>query len=210
MTIIYKISFMKFNIACFLLVAGCFSFAGCNSDSAKKEVGNSPDILLITIDTLRADRVGYISGEASSKTPNIDSIASKGMVFNRAYTTVPLTLPSHASIFTGLHPLQLGIHQNMPVTLSPEIPTFTTILKKKGYQTIAAISSEVLSSKTGINQGFEKYNDPYKIYGTHKKGGRIAEKTISAAIKLLEKQNENKPVFLWVHLFDPHDPYTPP
>ncbi len=212
MIIIYKMSFMKlkFNITCFLFVAGSLLFVGCNSDSAEKGVGNSPDILLITIDTLRADRVGYISGDASSKTPNIDSIASKGMVFNKAYTSVPLTLPSHASIFTGLHPLQLGIHKNMPITLSPEIPTFTTMLKKKGYQTIAAISSEVLSSKTGINQGFEKYNDPYEIYGTQKQGGRIAEKTISAAIKLLEKQNENKPVFLWVHLFDPHDPYTPP
>jgi len=193
-----------------ILLAVCFSFAGCNSNCEKNSAENSPDILLVTIDTLRADRVGYISGASSSKTPNIDSIASKGIVFNRAYTTVPLTLPSHAAIFTGLHPLQLGLHQNVPVTLSSEIPTFTTILKEKGYQTIAAISSEVLSSKTGINQGFEKYNDPYKMYGMHKKGGRIAEKTITAAMKLLEKQDGNKPVFLWVHLFDPHDPYIPP
>ncbi len=191
---------------------GCLSFAGCELNS-KPEIqvpAKSPDILLITIDTLRADRVGYISGEENSKTPNIDSIAKNGTVFNRAYTTVPLTLPSHSAIFTGLHPLQLGLHQNVPVTLSPEIPTFTTILKKNGYQTIAAISAEVLSSKTGINQGFDKYNDPYRIYGSNKKGGRIAEKTISAAIDLLKESDKNKPVFLWVHLYDPHDPYTPP
>jgi len=192
--------------------AVCLLFTGCDSNSKPKiqTPKKSPDILLITIDTLRADRVGYISGEKNSKTPNIDSIAKNGAVFSRAYTTVPLTLPSHASIFTGLHPLQLGLHKNVPVTLSLKIPTFTTILKKNGYQTIAAISAEVLSSKTRINQGFDKYNDPYKIYGSNKKGGRIAEKTISAAIDLLKKSNENKPVFLWVHLYDPHDPYTPP
>ncbi|RLD11108.1 MAG: hypothetical protein DRI44_04345, partial [Chlamydiae bacterium] len=180
--------------------------------STRQEINKqcSPNVLLVTIDTLRADRVGYISGSAVSKTPNIDLLASKGVVFKRAYSAVPLTLPSHSSIFTGLHPLQLGIHQNVPVTLSPDIPTFTTILRKKGYQTIAAISAEVLSSKTGINQGFIEYDDPYKIYNSHKKGGRIAEKTISAALKLLKKQDENKPVFLWVHLYDPHDPYTPP
>ncbi len=201
---------LKINITLILVVAFSFLFGGCNSDSNKKEVASSPDILLITIDTLRADRVGYISGAENSKTPNIDSIASKGVVFERAYTTVPLTLPSHSAIFTGLHPLQLGIHQNVPVTLSSEIPTFTTVLKEKGYQTIAAISSEVLTSKTGINQGFENYNDPYKLYGSNIKGGRIAEKTVTAALETLEKQNKNKPVFLWVHLFDPHDPYNPP
>jgi len=198
------------NIISLLLVAGSLLLEGCNADSAKKEGESSPNILLVTIDTLRADHVGYIAGDASSRTPHIDSLASKGIVFTHAYTAVPLTLPSHASIFTGLHPLQLGIHENVPVTLSPEIPTFTTILKKHGYQTIAAISSEVLSSKTGIEQGFELYDDPYKIYGMHKKGGRIAEETIHAAIALLEEQNREKPVFLWVHLFDPHDPYTPP
>ena len=201
---------MKLKPYIFIL-AICLLLIGCNSNSDKTcPIDTPPDILLITIDTLRADRVGYISGTEFSKTPNIDSIASKGVVFNRAYTTVPLTLPSHAAIFTGLHPLQLGIHQNVPVTLSSEIPTFTKVLKRKGYQTIAAISSEVLSSKTGINQGFSDYNDPYKIYGVNKKGGRIAEKTVSAAIKLLEKQDQKNPVFLWVHLFDPHDPYTPP
>jgi len=201
---------LKINIILISVVTFSFLCCGCNSDSNKKEVASSPDILLITIDTLRADRVGYISGASNSKTPNIDSIASKGIVFNRAYTTVPLTLPSHSAIFTGLHPLQLGLHQNVPVTLSPEIPTFTTILKEKGYQTIAAISAEVLSSKTGINQGFDSYNDPYKIYGSNKKGGRVAEKTVAAALELLEKQDKNKPVFLWVHLYDPHDPYAPP
>ena len=193
-----------------LLVAGTLLFAGCDSNPAHGDVENSPNVLLITIDTLRADRVGYIAGEASSKTPCMDSIASKGIRFTRAYTTAPLTLPSHAALFTGLHPLQLGIHQNVPVALSPAIPTLTTHLKQKGYQTIAAISSSVLSSKTGMCQGFDEYNDPYQLYGTQKSGGRIAEETIHAAIALLEKQNRDKPVFLWVHLFDPHDPYTPP
>lgn len=195
-----------FNIASFLVVVGSLFFAGCSDNSAKSIAKKSPNVLLITIDTLRADRVGCIAGAEMSKTPNIDYIASKGIVFTRAYTPVPLTLPAHTSIFTGLHPLQHGIHQNIPVTLLPNIPTFTTILKEKGYQTIAAISSEVLSSKTGINQGFEEYHDPYKLYGTHKKGGQIAENTISAAVELLEKQNRETPVFLWVHLFDPHDP----
>jgi len=201
---------MKFYINIFGSISFVILCLGCNSGSDIKPLNTLPNVLLITIDTLRADRVGYISGATNSKTPNIDSIASQGIVFNRAYTTVPLTLPSHAAIFTGLHPLQLGIHQNVPVTLSSEIPTFTTVLKEKGYQTIAAISSEVLTSKTGINQGFEVYNDPYKIYGTSIKGGRIAGKTIPEALKILEKQDKNKPVFLWVHLFDSHDPYNPP
>ena len=184
--------------------------SGCTKQKAGKIDRIPPNVLLITIDTLRADRLGYIAGEKKSKTPSIDALAKNGKVFTRAYTAVPLTLPSHSSIFTGLHPIQHGVHQNVPVTLSPKIPTFTTILKKKGYQTIAAISAEVLSSKTGINQGFEKYDDPYKLYGASKKGGRIAEKTVNAALKLLNNLNKNKPVFLWTHLYDPHDPYTPP
>jgi len=200
---------MNFYINIFIVIFIILSI-GCSPEAEMDSDKNSPNVLLITIDTLRADRVGYVSGKDLSKTPNIDAIASNGIVFNRAYSLVPLTLPSHSTIFTGLHPLQLGLHLNVPVVLSPKTPTFTTILKNKGYQTIAAISSEILSSRTGINQGFKFFNDPYKTSKKHKIGGRIAAETVDAALDLLQNQNQNIPVFLWVHLYDPHDPYSPP
>lgn len=194
----------------------CICYSGCDishpDDSGARAVKSdaAPHVLLITIDTLRADRVGYISGAEKSKTPHIDAWAKEGVKFTHARTPVPLTLSAHASILSGLHPLQHGVHNNVPTRVPESLDMLPEILQINGYKTIAAVSAEVLSEGTGIAQGFEVFHDPYQLYGSEKAGGEIAEKTIRAVKKILNESSRDTTVFVWVHLYDPHDPYTPP
>jgi len=159
------------------------------------------NILLITIDTLRYDRLS-IHNKQFVQTPNLDEIAGQGVIFTRAFAHTPLTLPSHANILTGATPLYHGISDNNRFKLNERFLTLAEYLKPLGYQTAAFVGSFVLSRCFGLNQGFDTYYEPIK------KDTFIAEEVITPVINWLEQQN--KKWFCWVHLWDPHTPYSPP
>lgn len=173
---------------------------------------SKPNILLITIDTLRADRLGCY-GYARAQTPNIDRIASEGVLFMNAVSHVPLTRPSHTSIFTGLFPYQHGVHDNIAPTLPAKFPTLAEILKGKGYQTAAFVASFVVNSQSGLNRGFDVYDDEFNpqkqptsfALNLEKRGGDVY---LEFADWMAHRNA--KPYFAWVHLYDPHFPYAPP
>src|SRR5215467_13634193 len=119
-----------------------------------------PNVILITIDTLRADHLGCY-GYKQIKTPNIDALAADGIRFERAFTAVPVTLPSHTVIFTGTYPMLSGIHDFSANKLNPQQPTLASILHDHGYTTGAVIGSAVLDSRFGLNHGFDFYYDHF-------------------------------------------------
>ncbi len=189
-----------------------FLFLGCHSVKKNRPSQiNDYNVVLITLDTLRADHLGCY-GHKKIETPNIDKIAREGITFVNAYTPVPVTLPSHTSIFTGLYPLYHGVRNNGTFKANDELETLTEILKRNNYQTAAFIGAFVLDSRYGLDQGFDYYDDYLKkdpnamlmMYNE-----RSAEEVINSASKWVEQKGEN-PFFLWLHCFDPHAPYEPP
>ncbi len=170
------------------------------------------NVVVITIDTLRADHLGCY-GYKAAETPNLDQLAAEGVRFERAYTPVPITLPSHAVIFTGTYPMYSGMHDFSGNNLNPRQPTLASILKQNGYATGAVLGSAVLDSRFGLNQGFDFYYDHFdfsrlqeaNLDQMERPGNVVADE----ALKWL-KQHAQKKFFLWMHLYDPHHPYTPP
>src|SRR5712671_4121281 len=120
----------------------------------------APNLVVITIDTLRADHLGCY-GYKQIKTPNIDSLAADGVRFESAFAVVPVTLPSHSSMLTGTYPMLSGMHDFSGNKLSPLQPTLASVLKQAGYQTGAVIGAAVLDSRFGLNQGFDFYYDRF-------------------------------------------------
>jgi len=171
-----------------------------------------PAILLITIDTLRADRLG-VYGNRSVNTPNLDEIGRRGIVFTQTSANVPLTLPSHASILTGHYPVAHGVRGNGDFVLPPGVLTIADRLKARGYETAAFVGSYVLASRFGLNRGFDVYDDAFGALqggAQHTEGPeRRADQVIAAAMRWLEER-QRLPFFCWVHLNDPHTPYDPP
>jgi arylsulfatase A-like enzyme/Tfp pilus assembly protein PilF len=174
------------------------------------------NVVLITIDTLRADHVGCY-GYKQIKTPNIDGLAADGARFERAFAVVPVTLPSHTSMLTGTYPMLSGMHDFSGNKLSPLQPTLASVLKQAGYQTGAVIAAAVLDSRFGLNQGFDFYYDHFdfnrldeaNLDQMERPGNVVAD----VALDWLEKdwlaKNSQKKFFLWMHLYDPHFPYLP-
>src|SRR5919197_1920308 len=134
--------------------------AACRSGDAPRSVAAPRDVILITIDTLRADRVG-IAGGPRDVTPTLDEIGRNGVVFLDATAHAPLTLPSHASILTGRYPTAHGVHDNAGFVLSDRVPTLATLLHAAGYKTAAFVSSFVLRRSTGLSRGFDVYDDRF-------------------------------------------------
>ena len=176
---------------------------------------NPPHLLLVTIDTLRADRLGGY-GCKKGLTPNLDKLADQGALFERAYAQSPLTLPSHTSILTGTNPTFHGVKDNSFYRLATSVPTLATILKEYGYRTAAVVSGATVSRGKGLARGFSEYDDvpdTMEEYAEHSRRitERIAEKSVEAALKQIERFQETPgPFFLWLHLFDPHADYNPP
>lgn len=172
-----------------------------------------PNIVLISIDTLRADRLGCY-GYAGAQTPAIDALASSGVLFENAYAQVPMTRPSHASILTGLYPFEHRIRDNFSLPLAGDIPTLATVLKGAGYTTAGFPGSVLLSSQSGLQRGFDYYLDNFapgkqtnpEFFSSFQKN---AESVSTAAIKWVE-ENQARPFFLFVHFYDPHTEYSPP
>ncbi len=171
-----------------------------------------PNVLLISIDTLRADHLGCY-GYTAVRTPVIDQLAREGVRFERAFSTVPLTLPAHASILTGTYPSYHGIRDNAGYVLPQDQTTLAEVLKKEGYSTAAVVGAYVLDSKFGLDQGFDHYYDNFDLsrYENISPGyiQRTGDEVVQESIRWLSSVRP-KPFFLWVHLYDPHDPYTPP
>ena len=166
------------------------------------------NVILVTLDTTRADRIGCY-GYQAALTPSLDAMAANGVLFERAYTPVPLTLPSHASLLTGLYPPEHGLHVNGLGRLATEIPVLAEILRKRNYSTAAFLSAFVLNSKFGLNRGFETYDDDLsqttqaESFVHRRRDGRSV---MDAALSWLQAHCKT-PFFCWVHLYDAHGEY---
>ena len=170
-------------------------------------------LVLVTIDTLRADRLGCY-GSADVATPHLDRVAREGALAAQATAQVPLTRPSHVSLFTGLLPSGHGIRDNVSPGLVPQVPTLASTLKQAGFQTGGFVSSIVLSRQSGLDRGFDLYSDRFQADGDDTRFLNTIQKrgdeTLGEALEWLRKAPRDERLFLWLHLYDPHDPYTPP
>jgi arylsulfatase A-like enzyme len=172
------------------------------------------NVLLVTIDTLRADHVGAY-GREGSLTPTIDSLSKDGLRFARVYAHVPMTLPSHASILTGAYPTRTGVRDNGAFRLSDRAETLAKALKAAGYRTGAFVGAFVLDARFGLNHGFDVYDDRMLGTGSDQDlAERPAEKVLAPAAEWIQHPSPNpSPAtswFAWVHLYDPHEPYHAP
>ena len=183
------------------------------------------NFLLVTIDTLRVDRVGAFGGKAGL-TPNLDRLANEGIRLTRAYAPAPLTLPSHTSILTAVSPPVHGVRTNGLFRLGPNLPTLATVLKASGYRTGAFVGAFVLDARFGLNRGFDVYDDRYgeKHPGDPGEGAeRRGEDVIKPALAWIiggeaapgiqhqpPGTSHQAPFFAWIHLYDPHEPYRAP
>lgn len=165
----------------------------------KQQRAEGPNVVIISIDTLRADHVSCYGYERET-TPNIDRLASQGHRFQNAYTTMPTTLPAHASLFTSLYPRQLSVRRNGE-RVPADVRTLAEILRSSGYATGGFVSAIVMHARHGISKGFRTYEDV--------EGVRLAEETLARATAWLQKQG-GRPFFLFLHLYDPHWPYHAP
>jgi tetratricopeptide (TPR) repeat protein len=198
-----------------LVIVAIVTFVACSRPSPPAPTGASPplaraNVLLITIDTLRADRVGAYGGPAGV-TPTLDRLASEGLRFETTYTHVPLTLPSHAALMTGAYPHVNGVRDNGSFRFDGKRPTLANTLKAAGYHTAAFVGSFVLDARFGLNAGFDLYDDRY---GSRPSGAdlsqveRTADAVLAPALRWIAAIET--PWFAWVHLYDPHEPYAPP
>jgi arylsulfatase A-like enzyme/Flp pilus assembly protein TadD len=197
-----------------LLLASLADFGcrkGLPGGGASAPPGPASDVVLITLDTVRADALGF-SGGRKVETPVLDRLAREGLVFDRARASNVVTLPSHANILTGLYPHQHGVRDNTGFRLPPSIPTLATVLSERGWATGAFVAAFPLDSRYGLDRGFEIYDDsyppgasPYDFEVRERSAGEV----ISAARAWFDGQRGRKR-FLWVHLYDAHAPYRPP
>ncbi|MGQ9672578.1 MAG: sulfatase-like hydrolase/transferase [Candidatus Aminicenantales bacterium] len=191
----------------FFLLAATLSFRA--QAKSPRKPAHQANLLLITIDTLRADRLNCY-GSSSLKTPNIDSLASRGVLFSRAFAHSVTTLPSHANILLGTTPPYHGVHDNTNFVVRDELTTLAEHLKQFGYSTAAFVGAFPLDARFGLSQGFDVYDDQYVSMTTEETAKeRKAEVVVAKALEWLKRQ-EKEPWFLWIHCWDPHDPYDPP
>jgi choline-sulfatase len=176
------------------------------------KTGPKTDVLLITIDTLRADHIGAY-GYKKAETPTIDGLARSGVLFEHAYSQVPLTLASHTSLLTGTYPFHNGVQDFTGNPLSPNIRSVAQALEAHGYDTAAIVSSYVLDRSWGLNRGFKLYYDVFKGSSFLENDPGLVERkaggSVDEALKWL-RRSRSKPLFLWLHLYDPHSGYEPP
>jgi len=199
-----------------VVLATSWIMTSCGRSSVGTTSRTTP-VVLISIDTLRSDHLpayGY-NGVA---TPNIDALRADSILYERAYSQVPLTLPSHTTIFTGMLPGDNGVRDNVGYRVDPKIPTIQGLLKKNGYVTGAAVSAFVLRHETGIANGFDFFDDDVEPLKENEASnlpaviGRVqreGHETLVAGQKWLDA-HADQPFFFFLHLYDPHTPYTPP
>ena len=181
----------------------------CGGGPREERVRARPSILLVTIDTVRADHVGCY-GSTAARTPNLDRLAAEGVRFEEARSHVPLTAPSHATMLTGVLPPRHGVRGNGAFRLRPEAPSLPEALRRSGYGTAAVVASVVLDRATGLERGFDTYEDnqrqgPKAAFRYLERGASQIETASLSALEHLKP-----PFFLWVHLYDPHVPWVSP
>ncbi len=197
------------------LILACGCKGGGNVETIHPEARGSdrPNILLFTLDTLRADSLGCY-GNRNPTTPTLDRLAAEGTRFTRAYTVAPLTIPAHSSVFTGLLPPRHGVRDNGDFFLDDGAVTLAELLADAGYDTMASVGAEVTSHHWGFDQGFDAYFDDMGLpdpkdpnrWHVQRRGDAVIED----ALAWFEARESDAPWFAWVHLFDPHSPYDPP
>jgi choline-sulfatase len=191
------------------LVANLGWLAACGARES------APPLVVISIDTLRADRLGAY-GYRNARTPHIDALASEAVLFENAYTHYPLTLPAHLSAFTGRYPPNHGVRDNVGYTLDATAhPPIQELLRRQGYTTGGFVSAFVLRRETGFAAGFETFDEPPppSTGAPMDAAQRAASATLAPALAWLEKvraESPERPPFLFFHLYEPHAPYTPP
>jgi len=176
-----------------------------SSPDGGTEVRQRPDVLLITLDTFRADRI------TPSLTPHLERLAARGVRFTNVRATAPLTLPSHTSIMTGVTPPVHAVHEN-GVVFNRKVPTLARTLRESGYATGAFVGAYVLNRRFGLDEGFDTYDDAVRrdtARAEQLEAERPGGEVVNAALKWLEGAAASKPTFTWVHLYDAHAPYTP-
>ena len=197
---------MRLRVYCLLL-----SIFAIRADAAPVRTPPA-NVILITIDTLRANHVGCY-GATDVKTPTLDGLARDGIVFERAVSQVPLTWPSHAVILTGTYPFQNGVQDFTGQPLDPKFRSLAQAFKQRGYATGAVVSAFVLDRTWGLARGFDFYDDAFSPEAFAKKDtglvDRRAGESVDRAIAWLKKA-QNRPFFFWLHLYDPHSPYDAP
>jgi arylsulfatase A-like enzyme/Flp pilus assembly protein TadD len=197
------------SVVALLLLAGWLAFP--KTKLAARFHSAEPDVILITIDTLRADSVGF-AGNTRVKTPFLDELAREGHVFTNAHAHNVVTLASHTNILTGLYPYQHGVRDNSGFKLAPSQKTIAHWMRAKGYATGAFVGAFPLDSRFGLGREFDVYDDRYHEGSTpmdFSVDERRASEVLEAARKWYDTVAEKKK-FLWIHLYDPHAPYNPP
>lgn len=194
-----------------VLLAATVLFDGSGCRRGDDLVSPGAPVILISVDTLRADHLPAY-GYRGVETPNLDAFRQDAVLFENAYSQVPLTLPSHTAIMTGLLPPQNGVRDNLGYALGPGPATIAGTLKEKGYATGGAVSTIVLSHATGVSRGFEFYEDniePNKVgqsISRVQRGGNDTQALLAGWVA----GHSSKPFFAFLHLFEPHSPYEPP
>ncbi|HTI36023.1 MAG TPA: sulfatase-like hydrolase/transferase [Vicinamibacterales bacterium] len=188
-----------------LAIAAALLLAGCRASPPSSATAAPPNIVLITIDTLRADRL------TAETMPNVSALAARGSRFTNARAVVPLTEPSHTTILTGASPAETGVHVNGTVPSSPR-KTIAVALHDAGYRTGAFVGAYVLDRRFGLSLGFDTYDDRVErdpSGAPRLEAERRGDHVVDAALGWL-RQDNGHPFFAWIHLYDPHAPYAPP
>ena len=196
----------------------CAVLAGCSgtTPATTAAVPAARHLVLVTIDTLRADRLGAY-GSTTVPTPNFDRLARAGALARDASTHVPITRPAHTSLFTARYPAEHGVRDNISLPLAADVPTLAETLSAQGFATAAFVSSFVLASQSGLGRGFGHYDDAFDVdrndvqfIGTVQRRGDETLTRMEQWLDARSPEARSTRTALWVHLYDPHDPYEPP
>jgi arylsulfatase A-like enzyme/Flp pilus assembly protein TadD len=206
---------LPFLAGAVILIAAALAFVllrGGKPDFARLRNGRDFSVILITVDTLRADKVGCY-GNTLVRTPTIDGFAARGVRFADCISQTPLTLPSHTTIMTGTLPPFHGVRDNGGFVVPAELETMAEAFKARGYETAAFVAAYVVDSKWGLNQGFDTYFDKFDLSRFERVSlgevQRPANEVMDEALGWLDRKKDGK-FFAWIHLYDPHTPYEPP
>lgn len=205
-----------------LLVLGTLVLAagssGCFTPASPPAAAIAQHVVLVTLDTLRADHVGAYGSDIA--TPALDRIARQGALARHASAHVPLTRPSHITLMSGLLPIATGIHDNVSPAVVPDVPLLAEVLKDAGFHTAGFVSSVVLTAASGLGRGFDTYaadfaadpDDPSFLDTAQQRGDRTLAKALAwlGAVRHEQPTTGEQRIFLWLHLYDPHAPYDPP
>ncbi len=198
-----------------VLIGAASCFVSCSNERVNYNLFKGKNVLLVSIDTCRADHMQPYS-EDYAQTPSMLSMAQDGVWFEDAVTSVPLTLPSHCTILTGLHPMRHGVRDNYNNALSDDAVTLAELFQESGYATAGMIGSIIISRREGLDQGFDYYDDQFMkedFQVMQPIVERKADRVVGSALSWLKKHTDDeadKPFFMFVHFYDPHMMYQPP